>query len=363
VLAFLEVRFSIPEATTIRRGTDASQRMKHVYYCTELQKETEGHIRPEAALTCTELPEWILAMRTYLKPRSDAADDEQDRFSGYSWEGREQVVPRVISAIEGRRRSPRAVTHSSTAHWLLSYTYTSFGLSCIGRQKGAWLPRAAGSVHLYPPRTDFWEDTRQERGHLHSVWMHFVGAQETGLDQLIQPEGTVSRFYDPTCVVGDLISEAARAGRELGEEGFWRAQSAFCRLVDVLLASSMAEKSAHDVGEPGSHSHASDFVRRVDALLRDHTTERLDLDHIAGALHMSVSSLSHRYRREAGVPPLVRHRRIRVEYAKALLLRRHSLKEIADAMGFSDAYHLSKVFKQTVGVPPREFVRKAFAGS
>jgi AraC-like DNA-binding protein len=301
-------------------------------------------------------------MPTPHTPQPGVAE-EQERFSGYSWGGREQVVPRVLSAIEARRRSPRAVARSSTAHWLLSYTYTGFGLSCIGRQKGVWLPRAAGSVHLYPPRTDFWEDTRQERGQLHSVWMHFAGAQETGLDKLVQPGDTVARFYDATCVVGDLISEAAQAGRELGDEGFWRAQSAFCRLVDVLLASSLAEKGTYHVGNPGSHSRVSDFVRRVDTLLRDHTTERLDLDHIAAALHMSVSSLSHRYRREAGVPPLVRHRRIRIEYAKALLLRRHSLKEIANAMGFSDAYHLSKVFKQTLGVPPREFARKAFAGS
>jgi AraC-like DNA-binding protein len=48
----------------------------------------------------------------------------------------------------------------------------------------------------------------------------------------------------------------------------------------------------------------------------------------------------------------------RGRHIRALLLRRISLKEIAAATGFTDVFHLSRVFKQAEGVSPRKYLRR-----
>lgn len=48
--------------------------------------------------------------------------------------------------------------------------------------------------------------------------------------------------------------------------------------------------------------------------------------------------------------------RMRIEFAKTLLLKGQTLKAIAAETGFCDPFHLSKTFKQVTGHSPRQFV-------
>ena len=91
--------------------------------------------------------------------------------------------------------------------------------------------------------------------------------------------------------------------------------------------------------------------------LKAHLAERVTLQGIARNAHVSVSTLSHRYRKETGETPITTLMRLRIDHAKVLLQRRLPLKIIADRLGFSDAYHLSKAFKRVTGVSPRGFLK------
>jgi len=75
-------------------------------------------------------------------------------------------------------------------------------------------------------------------------------------------------------------------------------------------------------------------------------------------LHVSISSLSHRYKQEKGVSPITRLLSLRINYSKALLLKGYPLKAIAVQLGFTDAFHFSKTFKIMEGIPPREFLKR-----
>ena len=85
---------------------------------------------------------------------------------------------------------------------------------------------------------------------------------------------------------------------------------------------------------------------------------RTTLSDVAAALSVSVSALCHKYRQETGQSLMQDLLRIRTELAKPLLRKGYPLKQIADQLGFSDAFHLSKTFKRVVGQSPRDFLHQ-----
>jgi AraC-like DNA-binding protein len=288
---------------------------------------------------------------------------EEDKYVGGTWQNPELAIPRVVSAMVCRRSSPRGISRSSTPLWLLSFTYTGYGLSRTGSPSSPWTRRPPGSVHLYPPGTDFWEDTRGERGMLHSAWMHFSDAEECGLRGILSPQSNTLAFVDPSAAIGDLLTEAARAVQVSADHGFWCAQSVLLRLIDMLLTRVPDTEATVAHGPGAAPGRVSDLVRKVDAYLAEHAAGRVSVHDLARHAGVSSSTLSHRYRAETGTTPLAAHRQFRIGHARALLLRRQSLKEIAAATGFTDAFHLSKAFKRVTGLAPRDFVRRAQRGA
>ena len=84
----------------------------------------------------------------------------------------------------------------------------------------------------------------------------------------------------------------------------------------------------------------------------------MPLQEIAENLHMSVSSLSHLFKKETGVSPIHYLMERRLEKALMLLADRQlSINDVALKTGFADRYHFSKAFKTQYGKPPAQ-VRK-----
>ena len=56
------------------------------------------------------------------------------------------------------------------------------------------------------------------------------------------------------------------------------------------------------------------------------------------------------------VSPMTYVRQVRMRKAQALLMRpRARVAEVGAAVGYSDLYHFSKAFKQSVGMSPRNY--------
>lgn len=87
-------------------------------------------------------------------------------------------------------------------------------------------------------------------------------------------------------------------------------------------------------------------------MLRRDPAAPTDLAALARSLGVSPSSLSHRFRAEAGEPVMARLRRLRVERALAMLPQGHRLDEVAQACGFCDRFHLAKAVRRATGRPP-----------
>jgi AraC-like DNA-binding protein len=87
----------------------------------------------------------------------------------------------------------------------------------------------------------------------------------------------------------------------------------------------------------------------------------LDLARIARAASLSVAQLCRVFQREVGTSPMKHLARLRVARARDLLRKTTlNVSETAQAVGFSDPLHFSRVFRRQTGLPP-SLVRRGCA--
>ena len=99
-----------------------------------------------------------------------------------------------------------------------------------------------------------------------------------------------------------------------------------------------------------------DRVRMTRQFMHDHLRENLALETLAAAAHMSKFHFLRTYKTLTGRTPMEDLRRIRAEAARDLIRQsKLPLKSVADAAGFANEFHLSRVFRKCLGVPPGYF--------
>ena len=286
-----------------------------------------------------------------------------DRFANeFMWSERSGGIPALGSASEYCGEHVNHIGRYRCGLWVLDYAFAPHGSVRVGSTRRPWQLRPARTAHLYPPNTCYWEDTRKEKGQCHNGYLLFTGGEHTALAERVDSASKYARFLDPEGVLGRLIEAAARSGAESGEAGFWDAQAALCRALHLLVNAERVDAGIYRV-DPATMSAETDFVREVNRLLGLDLAKPLSLAQVAAEMHVSLSALSHRYRREAGIAPIAAYRALRIDRAKALLLRGIPLHTIAEELGFSDAFHLSKAFNQVTGLAPRHFLRGQLQGS
>ncbi|MBQ7839081.1 MAG: helix-turn-helix transcriptional regulator [Lachnospiraceae bacterium] len=91
----------------------------------------------------------------------------------------------------------------------------------------------------------------------------------------------------------------------------------------------------------------------------DHFAEDLDLDQLAEKLHISKSHFAHLFKELVGCSPSNYQQKLRLDKARHYLLHTsQSVKEIAHAVGYSDALYFSRLFRKKYDISPKDF-RKA----
>lgn len=114
---------------------------------------------------------------------------------------------------------------------------------------------------------------------------------------------------------------------------------------------------------PSGHTHA----RRQAKLLRfapvlsfidEHLAERITIDRLAAIAHYEKAHFTKLFTDLFGLPPSRYMNRRRIDRVQLILRSTDAtLDQIAEELGFSDAFHLSKTFKKYMGISPREYRR------
>ncbi len=175
----------------------------------------------------------------------------------------------------------------------------------------------------------------------HVRYLMLAGAAAVQVDRLIAAHRDEAFVYDPAPNgMLRLLDEAV--GLALDQPPQWQ----------WLLLSRVAELWARIALHPSPALGPHGLVSRVRRLVEQSPQRAWSVEALAGVLHVSSSKLAHRFREETGEPPVRYVRRHRVEVARRLLRQGLKVVQVADRLGFADAFHFSRVFKTVTGVPP-----------
>ncbi len=105
-----------------------------------------------------------------------------------------------------------------------------------------------------------------------------------------------------------------------------------------------------------THGLGKSDLARVLAYIHECLTEDLSLDELAACVHLSPYHFARLFKQSTGIPPHEYVIRERVEKAKGLLRSgRLTVGEVAQAVGFSDHSKLDRHFKRLTGLTPLQF--------
>ncbi len=107
------------------------------------------------------------------------------------------------------------------------------------------------------------------------------------------------------------------------------------------------------------------FLQAAVACVEEHMADPdFTVDELADALHVGRTVFYKRIKDYLDITPLAFIKGIRIKRAKQLLLlRQHTVAEVAYMTGFSDAKYFGKVFKKETGLSPMEFVEQNIEGA
>lgn len=113
----------------------------------------------------------------------------------------------------------------------------------------------------------------------------------------------------------------------------------------------------------GNRLVLSDYTHKTMQYVEKHYAEHITLQDLAHQSGYTVEHFSRSFRVHVGIPPMEYVRKIRLEKAAVLLSNgKYSLEKIASLTGFSNKAHLSKTFKDIVGVTPGTYRKGCING-
>lgn len=124
------------------------------------------------------------------------------------------------------------------------------------------------------------------------------------------------------------------------------------------------ENVEHEQKQAGYHFESNNKTYAVSQIVNyidEHYNEKISLDQIAQNMYLSPVYVSKIFKEETGETPINYLIKIRLEKAKEKLSPANpdSIKNIANSVGYEDAYHFSKLFKKYYGVSPLSYKKRA----
>lgn len=216
----------------------------------------------------------------------------------------------------------------------------------------SWSMRQGGAVLLPPGQK---HQYGADEGRPWSIlWVHFEGEGSEDYRRMLLMDET-----DPVFQMRDLVTVI-----DAFEETFRHVLGGY-RDVDLIgLATACGrffgccrlQRGARE----GPRREAEDRVLRTIHFMKENLDRPLSLDELAKASNWAPSYFSEVFRRQTNSPPALFLTRLRMQRACELLKTTDAaIAQIADAVGYPDAFYFSRVFSKQIGMPPAVY-RKTY---
>ena len=223
--------------------------------------------------------------------------------------------------------------------------------------EGAGLVQYPGGILTAPAGSIVWLDTSKTYAHGthpdHSQWRYlWLGARGPHLDRLYPTTERLKQIGGLSFAKAQETFESSIELISEHDEGIGaEATILVARIVSLLAGAkgSTASNNPHSVG-----------IVRAMAECKNSLSEAWTVARLAECAVMSQSHFHKQFRQRIGMTPMEWVRLQRVNAAKyALATTRRSIAEIGRSCGYPDAYHFSREFARTAGMPPSRFRKSA----
>lgn len=156
-------------------------------------------------------------------------------------------------------------------------------------------------------------------------------------------------MLDYTEMLDRIYLEAQR--KEIGYSSI--ITSALIRLIVQMMRAQL--KRSQDNHIEIIDSPYIQVVNEAIVYIQNHLFESIRLSTMSQVIGVSNSVLYKAFTNVLNIPPAKYIHQQKIQYAQKRLLLNKTVTEVAQELGYSSAYHLSKAFKQVVGMSPREY--------
>lgn len=207
---------------------------------------------------------------------------------------------------------------------------------------------APGAFVIFSPDTNHTFISQEPLVH---DWMHLEGPV---VEKLAQVGLAPDTLYQPACSaqITELIAKLEAESFAL--RPYWDLYR------EALLTELFVLVAYHREGSEALPLplETADRLRGLRSAMLMHPERKWSNEQMAKRLSISVSRLYPLYRRLFAISPNRDLILIRIERAKTMLEQGMNVTQTAEALGYSNVYHFSRQFKQTVGLSPAQFVRQ-----
>lgn len=208
-------------------------------------------------------------------------------------------------------------------------------------------PLQAGTFYLYGPETAH-RITSDPGNPLVKYFVTFDGVHAMRrLDELGLNRGVISHLTSNTPVVRafDILIDRGSRQTPLAQE-----------ICQIILQEILMISREDAIEADATETKAFTTFQRVSSYIETHCLDLHSLDEMATGCALDRAYLCRLFKRFQGESPWRFLTRLKMRHAADLLLeRKRSVKDVAATLGYTNAFHFSRLFKSVHRVPPSRF--------
>ncbi len=251
-----------------------------------------------------------------------------------------RALPITTNVFHGLSPLPHIHTH-------LELIWMAEGASCANVDNKEFLMEQGDLFLAFPNQIHFYQDTTSLQGYL------FIFSQDLfpDLKELFQNKVPASPIIKNSCLPKDTEKRLKKIMKKNNSDSTFDRIAAKGYLL-ALMGELLPLMSL--IPAPSDH----DSIKSVLTYCSENYTEPLSLEIISRNLHLNKYYISHIFKERMNIGFTDFVNSLRVEHACNLLERGCSITEIAFSSGFSSIRTFNRVFANTVGMTPREYLKR-----